>query len=357
MKLERSALLSALEIAAPALATKEVIEQLCCFWFDGEQVIAYNEGLAIVAPFKSQLLGGIKGALMLGVLQNSRAKEVEIIATENVGGGVTAELKAGRARLKLALLDTEGQPFHFPELRKSKPSSLSASVLEALKAVKEYVGKGTAIPEQLGVTISRDSTQVHLYTFDDVTISWKSAAAPRDWFDETVIIPTFFVEQLVRLADDKTQLYLTKDAAIAITGKGVKIYAPIVEPAKKPYEFQKVAKEHLKQSDLVEIPNLLRLALERASVVLDGQKDNEMEMYVEKDRKGNCILRLHAITPAGELNDRMTLEKQIPETSCKVNPTLLKRALEQCDRIGFSDRAVIMQGERLMYLTSTTSVE
>lgn len=344
MIIDRKELLDAAETVKPALATKELLEELVHIWSDGKTLTAYNDGLGIQVPFKSDLIGGIRGSVLLGVLANSRAKEIEINVVEQ-----EAEIKAGRTRLKLALLGADRTPWQFPELSKQKAASLSASLLEALKAVLISVGKGTTKPELLGVTFASDGKQVHMFTTDDDTIAWKTAKQPADWSDQRVILPTSFVQQLLSFNDPKTKLYLSKDNAIAVTSDDVKLFARIVD-CPKPYDFEKIANDNIQKTDPVPVPNRLRLALERASVMLNGQADELMEIAIKDDH-----LRIYARTPFGDLKDNMTLDKSMPDMNCKLHPERVKRALPFCEKIGFSDRAIVMTGDHFIYMAATVS--
>jgi len=347
----RKELLEAVEAVKPAIAGKEVIEACVHVFSDGEQLTAYNDNLAIQAPLASKLKGGIRGTILLGILANSRAKEVEIIVQAG-GDGQEAEIKAGRTRLKLSLLPQDRDVFKPPSLGKGEGIGLSGAFLEALKQVLVSAGNGIDPPEQQGVTIIGDATQVHLFTTqDDKTVAWKSIERPKAWKEDLrITLPTFFVEQLIRLGDDKTKLFLSKEYAHALTGKGIKIYSKIVH-VPKPIDFAKIATAAMKETDPVAIPSRLRLALERASVMLNGQNDEFMEITVKGDRLG-----IYAKCPHGELDDSMIMDKPLPPIECKLHPDLLKRALEHCTKIGFAKSSIVMTGERFVYLAATAAL-
>ena len=347
MKLERKVLLDALELAKPALSTKNVLPELTNFWFDGDTVTAFNDiSLGIQVPFKSELRGGIVGSLLLGILSNSRAKEVELLIE-----GEDAELRAGKTRLKLALLPPSRALWHFPEHGKGKGALLSRGLLEALKASILSAGSGTTEPEQLGVTIYGDGKQVHLFTTDVRSVTWKSAVDSHDeWKDKRLIMPIEFVEQILKQANDKTRLFIGKDGLIAIRD-GLKIFARSIE-SKNPRDFEKMLKDILKSATPVPTPLRLRLALERACVMLDGHKNETMRVSIE-----DKLLILDAKTPFGELHDSMALEKAVPEVSFNVMPDLIKRGLEYTDRIGFSNHSLIMIGDHMMYAIGATKSE
>src|SRR5665213_2710561 len=101
MKLERKAFLDALETVKPGLAAKSQVDAFAHVWFDGKTVMAYNDtDLGVECPFVSELKGGLRGPLLLGMLGASRAKEVDLspAAKEEM------LLKAGGTKLTLPLM-------------------------------------------------------------------------------------------------------------------------------------------------------------------------------------------------------------------------------------------------------------
>ena len=348
MQLDRETLLKAVETVKPALATKELIEELCHVWLDGELLTAFNDAtLGIQVPFKSELVGGIRGSLLLGMLTHSRAKEIEV---EMPADG-EALLKAGRTKLKLSLLapDRAEGLWDLPDMTKAKGYLMPVAFVDALKAVMVSVGSASSSPEQIGITIV-EKEGMHIIATDDKTVAMQYLLSghSKGWplRGKRVTIPTVFIEQLLKVADSATMLFISEDSVMAITGEKVKLFARLVD-VPKPNDFVKICADSLKGLKPFPIPVRLKLALQRAAIMLDGQDEEAINVDVSGD-----VLRFFAKTPFGELKDSIKIEGEPPDCSCRLNPGLIQRALAQCDTIAFSEQTTAMQGQGFTYLIS-----
>lgn len=349
MKLERVAMLAAINCVKPALAAKDLVEELTHCWFDGETVTAYNDAdLGIQAPFKSPFKGGIRGSILLGLLHNSRAKEVEL---EPQGEGQML-LKAARARVKLAVLDEGRSVWQFPEMNAKKAFPIGEDFIEALKAVLVSVGNDTSIPEKLGVTLIQDD-DLFLFTTDSRSIARASIKAPTKLaLKGRVILPTAFCGQLLKICADGGSLELREDCAIARNEAGVHVYARLVEVG-KPLDFPGVFGKHMKfpKAARFEVPPLLGIALERALVLLDGATGETVTMHACEG-----TLRLEASHPGhGELKDSIKIPETVPEVVIKIDPDLIKRALPLSTHIVLCEESVYLTGDgSFSYLAATS---
>jgi DNA polymerase III sliding clamp (beta) subunit (PCNA family) len=348
MILDRKKLLAAIDIIKPAIATKDLLEALAHIWFNGTTLMAYNDAsLGLEVPFKTDIKGGLKADLLIGVLSNSNAETIETTTDD----GDDVEIKVGRAKLKLALLPQDRQLWTFPKPNKIT-SPLSNQMISGLKDVMISIGMGTTSPEQLGVTLKTEKTLIHLYTTDDQTISQKAVDRPAKWEDVRVIFPTPFVEQLIKHGDEGTQIAISSDSVVATTTKGVKIFARLID-APMPFDFAKTIAEHVRSTDVVDIPGRLRLALERATVIAEAQTDKAkaIECLIKEGK-----LRLYGESPYGVLRDSMELGKDIPSNEFGINPKLLKRGLPLATKIKFGDRCVVLEGDRFMYICAHSAL-
>jgi DNA polymerase III sliding clamp (beta) subunit (PCNA family) len=103
--MERKSLVTALELASRALADGNLVPIFKCFAFDAakQTVTAYNDLIGIVAPCTVEENFCTDGKTLLGLLNHSRAEEVEISIEEQ-----DVILKAARSTFKL--LPAEGFP-------------------------------------------------------------------------------------------------------------------------------------------------------------------------------------------------------------------------------------------------------
>lgn len=350
MKTERTTLLAALDVVKPAIATKALLEELTHVWFAKDQLLAYDDVLGIRAPFQSDgLVGGIRGALLLGLLTNSMAKFVEITTEES---GTEALLKASRAKLKLALLDADKAVWEYPSVKKDKFFSLTPEFMEALGDVLIAAGQDTSIPDQLGVTLSLDEDGLTLYATDANSIASASIEIPKGYDEEYLVIPTPFCEQLIRLCTEEPRMAIVKEGVVAECKPGIGVYSRLVD-VPEPADFagqlsRALPKGFIKKA--VPIPPVLRLAVERALVVLDGKIAEPIKFFVK-----DGVLNLEADSPLGELRDSIQLEKEHEDVSIRVDPALIKRGLEKCDEMFVADSCLAMLGRKgnFVYAVST----
>lgn len=352
MKTERATLLAALDIVKPAVATKALLEELTHVWFNDKDLLAYDDVLGIRAPFNSDgLRGGLKGQLVAGLLNASGAKSIEISVDEN---GKEALLKAAKAKLKLALLEPERAVWEFPKVKASAYFPLSKDFLEGLADVLIAVGQDTSIPDQLGITIALEEDGLTLYATDSKTIARAYVAKPKDYDIDHLVVPTPFVEQVLRLCSSDGKLAVLKDSIVAESKAGVGIYSRLVD-VPEPSDFEGTLASALPKGyikDSVPIPGVMRMAVDRALVVLDGKVAEPISFYVKED-----TLHMEAESPIGELHDTIPLEGAHKDVSIKVDPVLIKRGLDKCDRMLVADGCLAMLGRDGSFLYVVSSVE
>jgi DNA polymerase III sliding clamp (beta) subunit (PCNA family) len=350
MKTERTKLLAALDIVKPAIAAKALLEELTHVWFLDKRLIAYDDVIGISAPFDAEeIQGGIKGQLIVGLLNASGAKNVELTAK-----GDEALLKAARAKLNLALLEPERAVWDFPKVKNNAFSPLSKELLAGLADVLIAVGQDTSIPDQLGVTFQLAEDGLTLFTTDSKTIAQCFVPAPKGFDEEYMVVPTQFCEQLLRLGNDKTQVALIKGGIVANCESGVGIYSRLVD-VPDPSDFTDTLQRALPKnynSVAVPIPGNMRLAIERALVVLNGKVAEPISMTVK-----DGILNLECRSDLGELHDEIELDGKHEDASLQIDPTLIKRALDKCDSMLLADSCFAMIGRKGNFVYVISSIE
>lgn len=352
MKYPRAELLQALNMVRPALAAKDLIEELSHVWFDGATITAYNDAdLGIQVPFKTDFKGGVRGALLLGLLNASKAKEVELETTDDNH----LKLVASRTRGKLAVLDSERSVWQFPEFDPKDGVKINEDFLRVLQAVLVSVGNDTSTPEKLGVTLVAEKTAVRMYSTDSKSVACVVAEAPKGkWFKPglRVILPTAFCEQLLRLCSGGGSMHIAQDSVVAANPQGVMLYARLVD-VQRPLDFVATFNQHadLKDGVAFDVPPKLALALERAMVILEGVVGESVEISTAAGK-----LRLEAhVEGRANVKDYITLPEGVPEVLLRVDPSLVKRALPYATQIAITEGAVVLLGEDdFIYLASAS---
>lgn len=348
MKIERTALAAKLAIVAPALATKDLIEDLCQLWFFGDSVVAYNDIIGIDVALRSEFKGGVRGSLLIGLLDKSRAKEITIEVDDN--DQVT--FKAAGAKLSLARFRPEAAPWRFPDFNEKAAFKVDETFVKAINRALISVGGDSAIPDQLGVTIlAEEDGWLNFYSTNDKSLLWIGMKEPKGWDVKRLIVPQSFCEQFVRLCKDGGDLLVTDDSIMAQNAAGTRLYSRLVD-SQRPLDFGRVISGSLpkdyKYKNLIPIPTRLALALDRIAVVMVGKGAEPIDVDIEGD-----TLRLAGKTERAEIKDLLRLEENHPTVRMRIDPVPVRRALEYCDRMLFTERVLIMAGpDGLVYLVS-----
>lgn len=352
MSFPRRDFLDTLNLAKPGLASKDLIEELCCYWFQGNELYAYNDLIGLQVPFKTDFVGGLRGSLLLGLLDKSRAKEITI---SPLNGGSEMLVKAANTRLTLALLEQNRALWEVPQFDRSKSFVMEKEFIDALENVLVSVGGDTSVPDQLGVTVLATNNTLDLFTTDNNTISWQRLPKPKSYNIERVIIPTAFCEQLLRLFRDGAYIIITEDSIMAQNTKGLFLFSRLIESS-RPLDLADMVASSLPETyekDLISVPSRLKLAIERVTIVLENRVGQAAEFYIEENSR---FLRLYCKTDLGEIKDSMRLDQEHPSVKISVDPILIRRALANRTQFLLTDHCLVLAGPgEFIHLISTSS--
>lgn len=355
MIIERLPLLEVLNTLKPAISSKNLIEELTHVWFDGEFATAYNDAeLGIQVPLESPFKGGVQGALLLGLLTNSRAKEISMVP----GDEGSMKMKLSRTKADLTVLDLERgkSMWTFPNLNKKHAIAVDEDFCSALRSVLISVGKDTTTPETLGVTFVKQGDALHLYTTDTASVATIKVPLP-DGFKQMKgrrVIPAAFCEQVLRLCEGGGQLEFANDYVVALSDSNVLIYSRPVE-APKPLPMadwiEKAAK--YPKSAKFKVPERLSLALDRMQVMFEGKPGEVMTVQI-----GDGLLKMSAsVQGKGDLKDSVPIPDNVPPVTFRTEPRLIKRAMGLATEMVCTEDSVRMSGDNdFIYLISNPAV-
>lgn len=326
MKMDRAGLLGKLQVIAPAIATKDLIEELTAVWFMDGYAFAYDDLVGIRIELKAEFSGGLRGVMLLGLLEHSYGDDLVC----SIGENDEMELKVGNAKLKLALLPEKRSVFEWPKFDKKKAAVLDKDFFQVLQMMLVGVGVDTAVPDQLGVTIRADGSTVDLYSTDSKTISWCVFPTPKGYTTEYAVLPTVFCQQLLRLCPEGGHLQVTNEYAMAENPQGVQLFARLVD-VPRPLNFAEIIEEYLDKGPgrAIEVSTRFKLALERSLIVLAGHPGEGLECDMEGD-----TLRLYAKSGQGELKDLIKFKgAEHDQVVVDIDPTLIKRILPEDSKV------------------------
>ncbi len=349
MKISRLGLLSLLKSLSPALAgAKNSLPELSCVWFSGTHASAFNDVLGIQVTFATEFTGGVLGDKLLGVLERSRAKEVDV-AVE----GEDALLKIGAARIKLTRRPIEDW-FWRPEIPEASGFVVTKLFRDAVDLTLLSVGSASVLnPEQRGITVIQNGKTADLYSTDAVSLSWVRVDTSKQKVMEhtsRLILPTIFCEQLKSLKNE-AELRFDENAVYCLTkfGEGDEqaealIFSKLVEDD-NPVSFEDVVRQHVGDEGGVEVPAQLKLRASRAMVLLG---DQPVQIEVDDNH-----LYLFAQTAYGEVDDVLKIGDH-PNVKVKIDMALLHRALDGRERMTIAEHGVVMTGpESFTHIIST----
>ncbi len=356
MKIPRKDLLAVLKIVEPAISSnKNAVEELSHIWFSGKYVSAFNDLLGLQVSFKTEFSGGVRGDKILGILENSLARDITI---EEADGG-NLFMKAGSAHVTFALRPFEDWFWH-PTVPDAKPFQVSKEFIDAIDLTLLSVGSGKVLnPEQRGITIIQNGGDADLYSTDSVSISWmKTKSTILTGKEQTrAILPTPFCEQFVKMATESSKLTIDENA-VYYTGEfksgdwigDVLLFSKLVEDD-NPVPFADVVNGYVGTKGAFPIPNRLKGSLDRALVLLSDGEPADIQIKDEK-----LLLYAQSSSTPAEVDDVIKLEKadKHAEILVKADPGLLKRGIEGRDDLAVTKDCLIMTGPKnFVHIIST----
>jgi DNA polymerase III sliding clamp (beta) subunit (PCNA family) len=325
MKFDRRELFTALKNCKPALADKNPLTQLLCYYFTGESLFAYNNIIGIDVPLETDFKGGVQGALLYGMVSNSLAKQAEITLDGN-----DFLLKLGGSKAKFPSLPPDSAVWEFPQLPK-KHIKLDQKLLDAIQHVL------ISATDETGVSFISEKDRLRLYSTNDRSLAW-SVVNGTDLPKVRMEVPPAFCQQVLELCAAGGKLYLEEDAVMAVAENGTAIFSRLIH-SEKPLDYDSALANVLPENyhkKVTEIPGRLALAYDRV-LVLCGVLPIGVKHTV-----ADAMLSLELDTNAGELREKVPLEGASYKAESAFDVALVKKGLSKMDKILFTDNCVIM---------------
>ena len=354
MKINRIELLSILKTAAPALSSnKNLVEVMAYFWFDGKTVSAYDDMIGIQVDFEQgEFTGGLQGDKLLGLLENSLAVNV-IITVEDKN---ILRVKAAKTVVDFPLKPIEDWIWN-PELPDTKPYKVTEEFLNMISLLLLSVGNGKVMnPEQRGITVVPGKGHSDFYSTDALTLSWMRLKGTV--VSDRVVLATPFCEQIKSSVSVGSKLYvdstdegggvycecsveIAKDVTVSVLLFG----RLILDENPESHDFEAAIRENPITDTAFNVPSKLKGALDRALVFIRAEK--MMTIGVGPKIKGDGEMVYLKSAPEDEIdfNDYVDLDStEHPDISAKVEPQLLRRALDGREKMAVTDSTIILSG-------------
>jgi DNA polymerase III sliding clamp (beta) subunit (PCNA family) len=338
-----------LEQAKHFLMQQDFIAVLQHFHFKNETVVSYNDAQACQLKLNTGLNCTIPGQLLLKLLNTIKTEEVEIkeLPQQN-----TVEVISGRNKSKLPRSPSENYVFELPKFE-GDTLTIQPEVLEGLKKCLMNVSANPTRQEFNGVTWRISSDSLNLFSSDGRTISrftYKDTYKVPAIKDLTVILPAFFCEKLIILANTllgKAAFeMICKDSWALVDLTGNYIFTRNIEKDPPNYEnFLKMFSD-IKDEELWDIPSELEAALERAALFLDQTHSITTAQF----EINGTELSVSTTSALGHCFDQYTMPMDLGKISFQVDPNLMLRAFKISKKMTFRPTAVVFTDTDFLHL-------
>jgi hypothetical protein len=349
MKMLRSDLVNALEIADAARSSKTVTPLLTHFWFRDDVIVCFNDAIALSVPFKSNFVGAVPGAI-LTLLKTSHVKEMTIASN-----GESATFKAGDAKLKLQTMSlsdadkilifpkTKGEPIEFEN---------SKEFMRVLSYCMISVGTDTSSPDTVGVTLIPDGDYLRMYSTNDNTLSAGEVLVNCDLNFKRVILCAEFCKQLLKLGSEREfDLWVSEDFSLAkIYGEDeddgtILLYGRLLESS-NPIPFKALLERHAPPEVVDQfIPRpLISQAIDRA-LIIAGTGADEVRTRIDI-RDGDIELLTQG--KISQVEDYADIAKKHADVRLRLAIKWLRLGYDQMPadaEIVFREDAIVMMHE------------
>ena len=334
--IERKELLAACSAAAPALAKKSAAMSHLYLWFSPEHVTAFDDVLGIQVPFRSGLEIGVNGALLLGLLNASLAKQAALTAHEN-----ELEIKLAGSKAEVPVLSTDQSILEAPAIPKKGGLPIDKHFLSCL----EHVRLSVSSDGYAGVSFIPDKKWLMIFATDGRTISWASTKISGGdgygMLPERLDVPERFCEQVVALCDnEKGTLYLAEDRILAVCGSNkTLVYSRVMEPNKS-LDYVGTRERLRPKDEPIPVPPRLGMALERAAVLSAGATLEKASFSLADGE-----LRINLSGPLGTLNERIPLEGKHSKQQADFDCAPIRRGVAKLESFQMTDECMVMSAD------------
>jgi hypothetical protein len=394
--MKRVELLERLSLVSPALAPEsktELTTGYSRFKFDGKNVLAFDDVIAMEVPCDILLEGAVEGPFLLDIMTT---KSGEIDSFERDGEYLKIICKAAiydeKGEIKgyktdddlFDIVDNEkGFSFSFPSKKGRYKFEIDEEMKSGLLHCLVSASDDTSKPQQMGIFLDIDEDQIIMYSTNNVSLSSYTINI-EGGTPNTFILPVPFCRHLIKFLgsfDEETHasLYLKKaenivedeegrvrtrpggDVVAEIYNKdGVfkgRLFARLGLKLKNYLNYQEVVDDKLEdviEDDFVKIPPLfeehLRVAMSYIGKDREAScsfiiKDNELIIGAERVLRGDKRSKGQLSTMRDDIDHR--------DIDMWTSPRLVHDALKYCDRLIFTEDLIMRGGDNFIYIVAS----
>lgn len=338
MKLDRTALITALERVKPALMSSGSIPSLKHVWLDGEFLYAHNGSAGIRLNYESELKPcGILGSVLLGLLKSTSAKEIELTQ-----GKAQVDLKIGRSSSSVPMLSIEQNPWPYSTEDKTAIATvtLTEELLNGLKQVRVIKPPKTPNnPGHYGAVIFPEKGRYALYTTDSKALAEVliKGALPKE-LSRVVLTHEFIAQLLTFKAGAQITFYAD---SMLVEAEGVQVWSNLLDTADVWDIPDLVDKTVTGDEKRFALPEDFGEALDRAEVLAGSDPEKNFVTLATSKKE----LTLTGKLESGQLLEKFVLAAAAPEGKITVGLEHLKTLCKDAEEFAIAKKALLLFGK------------
>lgn len=334
MKIDRELLLQKLQLLAPGLATREMLEHSTCFIFDGDRAFTFNDEIAcqIELGLGLDLTGPVRAKPLMDVLARLPDEHVTLLPQDG-----SLRVKAKRKTAAIAMEERSELSIESIEAPK-KWRVLPTTFLEAVELVKTCCGTDE---EQWNLTC------VHV-TPDGLEACDRFQAAR---FKMEMGIPEACLLRRTSLEAAVT-LGVTKFANGTNWFHFQNPKGLIMSCRRETGDFPNVKKLLKTKGELFELPKALHDATERAEIFSKTDENDLILLTLTRDS-----LRVRGEGAFGWYSEVRKVEYSGPDMAFRISPAILKSVVKQHSTCTLTPASMKISNGAFQYTAALGEVE
>lgn len=355
-KVKRKSFIDVVNKVRPALSTQDFLPILSCVCFDGDNIYAYNDWLAISFPNTLDIPfeGAIPGDRLAKVLNSFNTEEVSCKVTKD-----SVKISSGKSNIKLPFMPEDDLVWEGVPKKGHTEVAIGEELIEGLNRCLISISNDAMHPEHQGVQLSCDDEVLLMHSTDNTTLSQFMLEDDFDDFDP-VVLPEMFCKQLISIFYEMKApvMHINKDGVWVKDKNGVIIASKLLHTGAGT-NFSEIIEKYtdgfkgtffdIAKTDLIQ-------SIDRA-LIING--DNADKITSAELNKGT--LTLETKTEKGHAVDEIVMPKvrkavAKDKVSIHFSTDLVSRACRSMTSIAFKEDVILFKaGTDFIHLVALRS--
>lgn len=352
----------AIRLCKGSLMSMDLVPILTHFCFDGDSVYAFNDITAVVATLETGVSVGVRGEVLLGVLDTLGEN---VTLAQKKGNILT--MKSGKTEVNLITLPKKDFLLSLPDEKVLVKIKVDAALIQGLSLCRATVSENALAREYTGVAVMQDAEEFCIYSTDDTRlsrfrISSKSVTKVPSKSEHKFLIPAQSVRQILEVWNTRTEeeeggkvegvfLEFTKNWCW-MSLDGATLFSKLMPETPPDYAAMFAKVFTMEKSMTSEVPEGFVEALRRAEVLTS--RDTQPAVSVEVSSKDLTVSVKKATL--GTFEDSFKVASKT-DVSLRMVPAKLREAADGAEKMAFSDRCIAFKKGAFTCLVSPLAPE